>query len=49
MIDIILFIVIGLGWAIKPIIEKVSVDKVGYYNFTFLRYLISGVIDYLSY
>lgn len=44
MIDIILFIVNGLGWAIKPIIEKVSVDKVGYYNFTFLRYIISGLI-----
>ena len=30
--------------ALKPILEKISVDKLGHYYFSFLRYLISGII-----
>ena len=43
--DLLLFIINGGGWAIKPILEKVSVDRIGYYYFTFLRYVICGVIS----
>ena len=29
---------------ILPILEKISVDKLGHYYFSFLRYFISGII-----
>ena len=44
MSDILLFSLNGGGWALKPILEKISVDKIGHYYFTFIRYLISGII-----
>ena len=44
MSDILLFSLNGGGWALKPILEKISVDKLGHYYFSFLRYLISGII-----
>tara|TARA_B110000444_G_scaffold258971_1_gene301338 strand:+ start:501 stop:956 length:456 start_codon:yes stop_codon:yes gene_type:complete len=42
--DIFLFILNGGGWALKPILEKISVDKMGYFYFTFVRYFVSGII-----
>lgn len=42
--DFILFAINGGGWALKPIFEKISVDKMGYFYFTFVRYLVSGII-----
>lgn len=44
MKDFLLFALNGGGWALKPILEKGAVDKLGHYYFTFLRYLISGII-----
>ena len=44
MNDLLLFAINGGGWAFKPILEKISVDKLGHYYFTFIRYLISGII-----
>ena len=44
MKDFLLFALNGGGWALKPILEKGAVDKLGHYYFTFLRYLISGMI-----
>jgi uncharacterized membrane protein len=42
--DFILFAINGGGWALKPIFEKISIDKMGYFYFTFVRYLVSGII-----
>jgi uncharacterized membrane protein len=44
MSDLLLFTINGGGWALKPILEKISVDKIGPYYFSFLRYVISGII-----
>jgi uncharacterized membrane protein len=44
MSDLVLFAINGGGWALKPILEKISVDKIGPYYFSFLRYVISGII-----
>ena len=44
MQDFVLFAINGGGWALKPILEKISVDKIGHYYFSFLRYFISGII-----
>ena len=44
MNDLILFALNGGGWAFKPILEKISVDKIGHYYFTFIRYFVSGII-----
>ena len=44
MKDFFLFALNGGGWALKPILEKGGVDKLGHYYITFLRYLISGII-----
>ena len=44
MNDLLIFAINGGGWALKPILEKISVDKLGHYYFSFLRYLISGII-----
>ncbi len=44
MNDLLLFTLNGGGWAFKPILEKISVDKLGHYYFTFFRYFISGII-----
>jgi len=44
MNDILIFALNGGGWALKPILEKISVDKLGHYYFSFLRYFISGII-----
>ena len=40
MNDILIFALNGGGWALKPILEKISVDKLGHYYFSFLRYCI---------
>jgi len=44
MNDLLLFALNGGGWALKPILEKISVDKIGHYYFSFFRYFISGII-----
>ena len=44
MNDLFIFALNGGGWALKPILEKISVDKLGHYYFSFLRYVISGII-----
>ena len=44
MNDLFLFALNGGGWAFKPILEKISVDKIGHYYFTFIRYFVSGII-----
>ena len=44
MIDIILFLINGGAWAIKPVLEKLSVDSIGYYDFVFIRYFFCGLI-----
>jgi len=44
MIDLFAFMLNGGGWALKPILEKGAVDKLGHYYFSFLRYFISGII-----
>ena len=44
MSDILYFILNGGGWALKPILEKMSVDKIGFFYFSFFRYLVSGII-----
>ena len=44
MLDILLFLINGGGWAIKPILEKISVDSIGYFDFVFIRYLFCGLI-----
>ena len=45
MIELLLFIVNGGGWAFKPILEKISVDKFGFYYFSFMRYIITALIS----
>tara|TARA_B100001540_G_C15518809_1_gene511514 strand:- start:60 stop:527 length:468 start_codon:yes stop_codon:yes gene_type:complete len=44
MNDLLYFILNGGGWALKPILEKMSVDKIGFFYFSFFRYLVSGII-----
>lgn len=44
MLDIVLFLINGGAWALKPILEKVSVDSIGYFDFVFIRYLFCGLI-----
>ena len=44
MKEFLLFALNGGGWALKPILEKISVDKIGHYYFSFFRYFISGII-----
>jgi uncharacterized membrane protein len=44
MNDLFIFALNGGGWALNPILEKISVDKLGHYYFSFLRYVISGII-----
>lgn len=44
MNDLLYFILNGGGWALKPILEKISVDKIGFYYFSFFRYIVSGLI-----
>ena len=44
MLDILLFLINGGAWALKPILEKLSVDSIGYFDFVFIRYFFCGVI-----
>ena len=44
MLDIVLFLINGGAWALKPILEKVSVDSIGYFDFVFIRYFFCGLI-----
>lgn len=43
--DAFLFLINSGGWALKPIFEKISVDRIGFLYFTFLRYVICGLIS----
>lgn len=44
LIDILAILVNSVGWGIKPILEKISVGKMGYTNFSYIRYVITGII-----
>ena len=44
MLDILLFLINGGGWALKPILEKISVESIGYFDFVLIRYLLCGLI-----
>ncbi len=44
MLDILLFLINGGAWALKPILEKLSVDSIGYFDFVFIRYFFCGLI-----
>ena len=41
MNDLLIFALNGGGWALKPILEKISVDKLGHYYFSFFHFLCS--------
>ena len=42
--DIILFAINGGGWALKPILEKISVDKMGYFiSLSFVILLVESL------
>jgi len=42
--DILMILVNGLGWGIKPITEKTAVAKIGHQNFSYIRYIVTAVI-----
>lgn len=42
--DILMILVNGIGWGIKPITEKTAVSKIGHTNFTFIRYIVTALI-----
>ena len=42
--DILMILVNGIGWGIKPITEKTAVSKIGHSNFTFIRYIVTAII-----
>jgi len=42
--DILMILVNGIGWGIKPITEKTAVTKIGHSNFTFIRYIVTAII-----
>ena len=44
MLDTLAILVNSVGWGIKPILEKISVDKIGHTNFSYIRYIITGAI-----
>ena len=44
LFDILAVAVNSVGWGVKPILEKISVDKVGHTNFGYIRYIITGLI-----
>jgi drug/metabolite transporter (DMT)-like permease len=42
--DILMILVNGLGWGIKPITEKKAVTKIGHQNFSYIRYIVTALI-----
>ena len=42
--DILMILVNGIGWGIKPITEKAAVTKIGHSHFTFIRYIVTAII-----
>ena len=44
MLDTLAILVNSIGWGIKPVLEKISVDKIGHNNFSYIRYVITGII-----
>ena len=44
LIDILAIVVNSVGWGIKPILEKISVDKIGHTNFSYIRCVVTGII-----
>ena len=42
--DILMILVNGLGWGIKPITEKKAIQKIGHSNFSYIRYIITAMI-----
>ena len=44
MLDTLAILVNSVGWGIKPVLEKISVNKIGHTNFSYIRYIITGII-----
>ena len=44
MLDTLAILVNSVGWGIKPVLEKISVNKIGHSNFSYIRYIITGII-----
>ena len=44
MLDTLAILVNSVGWGIKPVLEKISVEKIGHTNFSYIRYVITGMI-----
>ena len=44
ILDTLAILVNSVGWGIKPVLEKISVDKIGHNNFSYIRYVITGII-----
>ncbi len=43
--DILMVIINGVGWGIKPITEKTAITAIGYSNFTYIRYIVTAIIS----
>lgn len=44
MLDSLAILINSVGWGIKPVLEKISVKKIGHSNFSYIRYIITGII-----
>ena len=44
-LDGLAILVNSVGWGIKPVLEKISVNKIGHVNFSHIRYIITGIIS----
>ena len=44
MLDSLAILINSVGWGIKPVLEKISVKKIGHTNFSYIRYIITGII-----
>tara|TARA_B100001287_G_C22679654_1_gene529645 strand:- start:1780 stop:2229 length:450 start_codon:yes stop_codon:yes gene_type:complete len=45
LLDGLAIMVNSVGWGIKPVLEKISVKKIGHVNFSYIRYIITGIIS----
>jgi len=44
ILDSLAILINSVGWGIKPVLEKISVKKIGHSNFSYIRYIITGII-----
>ena len=47
MIQIIPAFINSIAWGIKPVIEKLAITQIDHTNFTFVRYIISGILSFI--